>query len=223
MRPPGLARGSSGRAAGPWRPSLDAILCPVDAVTDLPAGLVAAVVTHLEMRARPEEPSPPPPEGVALERLRGADVDRYLAIYRAVGAPWLWFSRLQLERASLVALLDDPGVEACAVTQAGADIGLVELDGRAAQETELVFFGLVESRTGRGLGGALLRGAIARAFDRPIGRLTVHTCTLDHPRALATYRKAGFSPYKRSVEIARDPRHTGLLRCEDDAHVPLIP
>lgn len=201
---------------------MDPIVCPVDAVTDLPAGLVAAVVTHLELRAAPAGAPAPLPAGLALERLGGGDVDRYLALFRAVGTRWLWFSRLRLERAALAALLDDPGVEASAVTESGADIGLVELDARAPAETELAFFGLVESRIGRGLGPALLRHAVARAFARPIARLSVHTCTLDHPGALGAYQRAGFVPHRRSVEIARDPRRLGLIPCEAGAHTPLI-
>jgi ribosomal protein S18 acetylase RimI-like enzyme len=34
----------------------------------------------------------------------------------------------------------------------------------------------------------------------------VHTCTLDHPAAVGFYRRSGFRPYRRSVEIADDPR-----------------
>lgn len=201
---------------------MDTLLLPVDAVTDVPAGMIAAVVTHLEMRRAPEGAPAPAPPGVVVTRLCGGDLDRYLALYRAIGERWLWFSRLALDRAALAAILDDPGVSACAVTRAGADIGLVELDARAGAETELAFFGLVESAIGHGLGGALLRHAVALAFVRPIERLTVHTCTFDHPRALDVYRKAGFTPIRRAIELARDPRLTGLVACEAAPHVPMF-
>jgi hypothetical protein len=53
--------------------------------------------------------------------------------------------------------------------------------------------------------------AVRRAFAAPIGRLWVHTCSLDHPRALGFYLRSGFKPYKRAVEIADDPRLKGYL------------
>jgi len=34
----------------------------------------------------------------------------------------------------------------------------------------------------------------------------LHTCSLDHPRAVAFYLGAGLRPYKRAIEVADDPR-----------------
>jgi hypothetical protein len=50
----------------------------------------------------------------------------------------------------------------------------------------------------------------------------VHTCSLDHPQAIAFYEKCGFRPYKRAVEIERDPRLTGLMPRAAARHVPVI-
>ncbi|MFL5217644.1 MAG: GNAT family N-acetyltransferase, partial [Microvirga sp.] len=57
---------------------------------------------------------------------------------------------------------------------------------------------------------------------RPIARLWVHTCSLDHPRAVAFYLGAGFRPYKRAIEVADDPRLTGDLPRDAEPQVPLI-
>jgi hypothetical protein len=53
-------------------------------------------------------------------------------------------------------------------------------------------------------------------------RIWVHTCTSDHPAALGFYRKMGFVPYKRAIEIADDPRLTGELPRTAAGHVPVV-
>lgn len=195
------------------------MLC--DGYTDIPAGKLATVVTYLEMTA-------PPAIGkggsgdLSLRRLGASDVDRYLGLFRTVGGPWLWFSRLTTPAGEVARILADPEVEAYAVVVAGEEAGLLELDFRGGDEAELVYCGLVESAVGRGAGQALMQLALARAWSRPIRRLTVHTCHLDHPRALPFYVRMGFRPFKRAVEVMDDPRLAGLLPPDAAPHVPLI-
>jgi hypothetical protein len=56
----------------------------------------------------------------------------------------------------------------------------------------------------------------------PLRRFWVHTCSLDHPAALNFYRRAGFVPYQRAVEVFDDPRVTGLLPPDSAPQIPLI-
>jgi GNAT superfamily N-acetyltransferase len=192
--------------------------------TLVPPGHIASVVTFLEMTSPPANVHTGR-ETVAfsLERLGATDVDRYRELFRTVGAPWLWFSRLRMPRETLEALLGDTDVEAYAVCDGSQDIGLLELDFRAPAECELAFFGLVADRVGQGVGRWLMGEALTRAWHRPIHRLHVHTCTLDHPQALAFYQRAGFIPHRRAVEVASDPRLTGDLPRTAGAQVPLLP
>lgn len=189
----------------------------------LPAGWTATAVTWLEMRA-PPAPAPRPalPDGVRLEPMTGADPARHRDLFRAVGEPWLWFGRLALDDAALAALLDDPAVWCRAVVRDGVDVGLVELDARTPGEVELTYFGLVPQAVGSGLGRALMNVALAEAWSRAPERVTVHTCHFDHPGALAFYRRSGFVPVKVGLELAPDPRLTGLLPRAAAPHVPLI-
>jgi GNAT superfamily N-acetyltransferase len=73
-----------------------------------------------------------------------------------------------------------------------------ELDGQNAA-VEIAYFGLLPEFIGRGLGGALLTSAIEEAWSRRGGiaptRVWVHTCTLDHPQALANYQARGLIVY----------------------------
>jgi hypothetical protein len=50
----------------------------------------------------------------------------------------------------------------------------------------------------------------------------VHTCTLDHPGAPAFYVRSGFTPFRRQVEVADDPRLVGKADPASAAHIPVI-
>lgn len=190
--------------------------------TTLPAGKIAAAVVYLEQRARPEPRPEPRLDGLALERLGGADVERYLALFAAVGEPWLWFGRRILPRDALAAILVDPAVEALALVRDGHDIGLLEIDARDPRDIELAYFGLVPEAVGGGTGRWLMNRAIERAWARAPERFFVHTCNFDHPDALGFYVRSGFVPYGRAIEIADDPRLLGFLPRSAGPHVPLI-
>ncbi|KNY21114.1 GNAT family N-acetyltransferase [Methylobacterium sp. ARG-1] len=189
----------------------------------VPPGRIAAIVTSLEMLGRPAlRPARPFPDGIALHPLVRPDCETYRALYRAAGADWLWFSRLTLSDETLQAILDDPQVEILALRRDGADLGLLELDFREPETCELAFLGLIPGAVGHGLGRTLVNAAIEKAWSRPIRRFWVHTCTFDHPGALGLYRRSGFTPCAAAVEVAADPRLTGLLPRTCAPHVPLL-
>ncbi len=193
----------------------------LDGYTDLPPGKIATIVTYLEMRAPPPLPPVKAADGLSLERVNG-DRDRYRALFRRIGEPWLWFSRVVMLDEKLAEILDDPKVEAYALNDGTADIGLLELDFRQEGEVELGFLGLVPGTIGKGAGRFLMNEAISRAFATSPKRFFVHTCTLDHPNALAFYIRSGFTPYRRAIEVADDPRLSGLLPRDAAPHIPVL-
>jgi len=185
----------------------------------LPNGDLAAVVTYLEMTEPPAEPVPA--TSLQLRRIRPT-LDDYRALFRKIGAPWLWFSRLAMADAELEAIITDPGVELLEVAAVEAVVGMLELDFRTAGECEIAFIGLVPSLTGEGHGRWLIAEAVHRAWREGVTRVHVHTCSLDHPAALAAYRRAGFVPYKRAIERFADPRLSGILPADAAPQVPLL-
>jgi GNAT superfamily N-acetyltransferase len=201
--------------------SASAAALNLDGYTDLPPGKIATIVTYLEMREPPDLPSFRSPEGWSLQRI-DYDHTRYRSLFRAVGEPWLWFSRAMMPDDKLAAILEDPKVEAYALHDGTGDVGLLELDFRTENEVELAFLGLVPGFIGQGAGRFLMNEAIRRAFDRPTQRFFVHTCTFDSPSALAFYMRSGFMPYRRAVEVADDPRLQGFLPREAAPHIPLL-
>ena len=192
------------------------MLKPVD------PGELAAVVTSLEMRARPRA-RPMLAAPLRLLRWKEPGAEAYRTLFRRVGAPWLWFSRLLLDDDALLAIIRDDQVEVSAVVdRAGVEIGLLELDFRVAGECEIAFFGLVPELAGKGHGNWLMAQALANGWRKDVKRMWVHTCTLDHPGALGFYRRHGFVPFARAVETFADPRLLGLLPRKAAPHVPLI-
>jgi len=195
------------------------------------AGDLAAVVTALDMTEPPEflrRPGIEPDVPLQMVRWNACAPDRYRLLYRRIGAPWLWWSRLALDDAALAAVIHHPAVELYAVTdRARVEIGMLELDFREAGACEIAFFGFVPKATGQGFGKWLMRRALQRAWAggdaaSAVSRVWVHTCTLDDPRAVAFYRRQGFVPGARFVEVFRDPRAAGLLQADAAPLHPLI-
>lgn len=197
------------------------VVLNLDGYTDLPRGKIAAIVTYLEMRSPPTALPVEAQAGWSLQPLNG-DLGRYRTLYRRIGEPWLWFSRIVMPDEELASILSDPKVEAYALHDGKDDIGLLELDFRPEGEAELAFLGLVPGVTGKGAGRFLINEAIRRAFSHPIERFFVHTCSLDHPAALTFYMRAGFTPYKRAIEVSDDLRLQGLISRESAPQVPVL-
>ncbi len=150
------------------------------------------------------------------------DLDWYRRLYREIGEPWLWFSRLRMSDDELRAIVHNPDVDVIALSHNGVDCGLLEFDRRAMPDIELSFFGIAPALIGKGAGRALLDYGLKAAWEHRPQRVWLHTCTLDHPRALDFYRKAGFVPYKRAIEITDDPRLTGDLPRDAAPGVPIL-
>ena len=187
----------------------------------VPDGELAAVVTYLEMTSPPDLDAPASPLSLTLVDV--PEPEHYRRLFRLIGSPWLWFSRLVIDDAHLATIIQHPKVELYAVTdQAGAEIGMLELDFRETAECELAFIGLVPELAGQGHGKWLLAEAVHRAWREGVERVHVHTCSLDHPAALSAYRRAGFVPFKRAIEHFPDPRLLGILPQDCAPQVPLL-
>jgi GNAT superfamily N-acetyltransferase len=184
----------------------------------LPEGHIGAVVTYLEMRARPK-PRPLPASPFRLERWSDPEPERYRMLFERVGARWLWYSRL---------LMDDERLRAetaevhAVVDRAGIEVGMIELDFRNPGLALIRFLGLVPELAGKGHGGWLLAQTLALAWRRGVDSVLVNTCTLDHPAALKAYLNAGFTAVKRAFESFPDPRLEGLLPADSAPQIPLI-
>jgi GNAT superfamily N-acetyltransferase len=124
--------------------------------------------------------------------------------------------------AALAAIIQSPLVEVHALGQDGRDEGLLELDFREAGQCELAYFGVTAKLIGSGAGRWLMNRALERAWSRAVTRVWVHTCSFDHPAAVAFYQRSGFRAFRRQIEIVDDPRLDGTAPRDAARHVPTI-
>ncbi|WP_407158008.1 GNAT family N-acetyltransferase [Bradyrhizobium sp. STM 3557] len=192
-----------------------------DGYSDIAAGKIATVVTHLEMRTPPALP-PELPTPWTVRHVAEPRLDWFRDLYTRIGADWLWSSRLRMSDAELGAIIRADGVEVHALQREDRDEGLLELDFREHGECEIVFFGLTATLIGSGAGRVLMSHALRLAWGKPVSRVWLHTCTFDSPRALGFYQRSGFRPFRQQVEVIDDPRLDGTLPRHVAPHVPLI-
>ncbi len=188
----------------------------------MPDNKLATIVTSLEMVARPELGIPTDRPDWELRKVLKPGIDWYRKIYRRIGIEWLWFSRIIMSDEELVSILQNPKVDVRILIVNGKEEGLLELDYRVDGECELAFLGVSDDLLGQGAGKWLMHHAIDLAWQTQIKRLWIHTCTLDHPRALPFYIRSGFKPYKRQLEVADDPRVSGHAPKHSAKHYPLL-
>jgi GNAT superfamily N-acetyltransferase len=87
----------------------------------------------------------------------------------------------------------------------GAPAGYAELDYRDVTQIELSYFGIIHEFVGQKLGPYFLHYMIQVAQQRGRKFMLVNTCSLDHPKALETYQRAGFVPYKTETKMEPVP------------------
>jgi GNAT superfamily N-acetyltransferase len=166
---------------------------------------IAYTVTWLEATARPSRPRPPKPAGQAVSLLRaeGAPSDFFRYLYDVVGRDYHWTDMHAESDESVGALIRDPAVGLYVMYLTGWPAGFVMLDGRKQGICDIAYFGLAPQAIGRGLGRWLLGTGVHMGWDGGCAKMTVNTCTLDHPRALPAYQSWGFRPVGREERRRR--------------------
>ena len=161
--------------------------------------LVDVTVYYLEMLTHAKRDVPAPQDGLTVLHARTPSVAYYRFLYDAVGKDYHWLSRRKLSDEELAAILHDPLNEVHVLHVDGSPAGFAELDRRQPEEVELVQFGLMLDFIGQGLGKRFLQWTIDKTWSYEPKRFWLHTCTLDHPAAVPTYKKAGFVQFKEEA------------------------
>ena len=165
-----------------------------------PGRTVPVTVTWLQMTSPDQRVSAPGrAESTAILRAHRPTLSFYRYLYDTVGEDWWWFERRRLSDEALGAIVHDDRVEVHVLYVRGVPAGYAELDRRIEGEVEIAYFGLIPEYVGRGFGPFLLDWALGRAWSYGPHRVWLHTCTLDHPKALAVYQRGGLQVYDRKV------------------------
>jgi GNAT superfamily N-acetyltransferase len=155
--------------------------------------MVAVITYYLEMgRCDELRPKKSSRRGLLLAQvpLPMPELNRFF--YTAVGADWYWIDRLPWTYADWLRYLDRPELQTWLLSAGGVPAGYFELELQPGPEVEIAYFGLLPAFVGQGLGAHLLTCAAETAWSLGPRRVWLHTCTLDHPQALANYQARGF-------------------------------
>jgi GNAT superfamily N-acetyltransferase len=168
--------------------------------------LTSVTITHLEItdggQLRPARAASP---DWAVVRVPSPIPELNRFFYTAVGGDWYWIDRLGWTYWDWLKYLDRPELQTCLITVAGVPAGYFELELQSDKNVEIVYFGLLASFAGRGLGGWALTRAVEEGWRLGARRVWVHTCDLDHPAALANYRARGFREFMRETKLEELP------------------
>lgn len=164
-------------------------------------GAVAVTVTSLEMTSPSDVRPAPAPAGASWRCVEPSSPDLSREFYRRVGAPWHWVDRRDWSLAQWAAWTNRPAHHLLVCFRDGADAGYAELEEQDGGSVEIAYFGLLPEALGGGLGRWWLSIVLQHAWSLPdTRRVWVHTCSLDGPAALPTYRGRGLVEFAREVE-----------------------
>ena len=158
------------------------------------------------------------PKGQDVDMVRAGDFPLwyFLTMYDAVGQDFLWEDMHLAKRDDVQDFVSDERVEMHTMMREGYPQGFFLLDRRHDGICDIAYFGLVKEAMGKGLGGYLLDQALMAGWeDENVVKMTVNTCTLDHPHARSLYESRGFS-YIRSETRTRRPMRSKLAQRKDE-------
>jgi GNAT superfamily N-acetyltransferase len=170
---------------------------------------IDVTVTSLDMSTRPSRPLARPPtlpQPVMLLRATQPTISFYRYLYNTIGQEWLWYERRQMSDERLSEIIQDDKVFVNVLYYGGVPAGYAELDTRQFPTIEIAYLGLLPEYIGRGLGRYIVNWVVDAAWDHEPDRIWIHTCNLDHPAALPTYQKAGFTPFQQETAPVPNPR-----------------
>jgi ribosomal protein S18 acetylase RimI-like enzyme len=142
-------------------------------------------------------PAPDPGADVTVARAAVPLGALNLFFYAEIGRDHHWVDRLVWSPRQWQAYAERPSLETWLVHDRGTPAGYAELDG-----THIAMFGILPAMQGRGLGGHLLTVVTRRGWERTAagGQVTLDTCELDGPHALANYRARGYEVLREGIE-----------------------
>ena len=160
---------------------------------------IETTVTYLEM-LKPTIVTAKRPVNIntALLATQNIPLHFYRYLYFQVGQNWHWEMRLRMNDDELSKNIHNHAVNITVLYVDGAPAGFFEVNSSSKTTTDLAYFGIMPHIMGKGLGRWFLSTAIEQCWSSKPDKITVNTCTLDHPAALSLYQKMGFKAYRQA-------------------------
>lgn len=158
-------------------------------------------VTFFEMQEPQEFP-------VLLEETRfellskPVSVNEYRKYYYGVGEKHFWLDRMVIPDEELSEKINAANVDIFLFYINNKVAGYIEFV-KEEKYVEILYFGLMPEFIGKGYGRYFLQWVIAKAWSYKPKWIQLNTCTLDHPNALGTYKKAGFKDVRTEIHQRR--------------------
>ena len=117
--------------------------------------------------------------------------------YKQIGIDHYWRDRLLWSDNEWLNYVKNKNLETHILKKSDHLIGYYEQEYHPnSNEVELINMGVLKDFRGLKLGSTLLNHAMASALRKNPSRMWVHTCSLDHERALLNYKSKGFKIFK---------------------------
>lgn len=158
-------------------------------------------VTFLEMHEAQDYPALLPHTSFDLLQ-KPVNVNEYRKYYYSVGEKYYWLDRMVMPDEELYEKINDANVDIYIFKINNEAAGYIEF-AKEEKFVEILYFGLMPSFIGKGYGKYFLQWVIAKAWSYKPKWIQLNTCTLDHPNALSTYKKAGFKEVRTEIQQRR--------------------
>lgn len=163
--------------------------------------LTPVTVTFLEMHH--PQAFPPLLANTSFDLLsKPVDVNDYREYYYGVGERYSWLDRMVMPDEELFKKINAANVDIFIFKMNNETAGYIEFLNEG-NLVEIVYFGLLPGFIGKGLGKYFLQWVTAKAWSYQPQWVQLNTCTLDHPNALSTYKKAGFTEVRKEIQQRR--------------------
>lgn len=158
-------------------------------------------VTFLEMHESKEFPVPL--EETRFELLpKPVSTEEYRKYYYGVGEKHFWLDRMVMPDEELSEKINANNVDIFVFYVNNGAAGYIEFVNEE-KSVEILYFGLMPGFIGKGYGKYFLQWVIAKAWSYQPEWIQLNTCTLDHPNAIGTYKKAGFKEVRTEIHQRR--------------------
>ena len=158
-------------------------------------------VTFLEMHEPKELPVTLPNTHFGL-LTKPITAEEYRKYYYGVGEKHFWLDRMVMPDKELVEKINADRVDIFLFYINKEIAGYIEFV-KEEKHVEILYFGLIPAFIGKGYGHYFLQWVIATAWGYQPEWIQLNTCTLDHPNALGTYKKAGFTEVRTEIHQRR--------------------